>query len=166
MNTAPRHVPSPPFDLTIRSITGQLSPQARRARMRIIGDILKRRSPCNIHAASCPASAQEVEELVARKAMVLDRSGNIDFIYPVSALPTLHRVTLADVRCFSAMCAIDALGSTFAFDQAVTIESKCSTCQTPVRLDLDTESLQRVDPGSVHVLHMDLRRMNNWAASC
>ena len=46
------------------------------------------------------------EKLLEEDGMVLDGT-KVNFIYPVSALPTNHRVTLADGRTFTAMCAID-----------------------------------------------------------
>lgn len=51
------------------------------------------------------------EVLCEKDGMVTDEEGNVNFIYPVSALPTNHHVTLADGREFCAMCAIDAIGS-------------------------------------------------------
>ena len=55
------------------------------------------------------------EVLCEKDGMVTDEEGNVNFIYPVSALPTNHHVTLADGREFCAMCAIDAIGSAFTF---------------------------------------------------
>jgi hypothetical protein len=158
--------PSIEAALAIRSIASRLSPRARNARLRIIDAILASGHGCNIHVPTCPASPPEIEELVNRKAMVVDAAGNVNFVYPVSALPTHHRVTLSDGRHFSAMCAIDAMGAAFTFKQGITIHSECSTCHTPVHLELDAEHLHHVAPAHVHVLHMDLNRMDNWAASC
>ena len=58
---------------------------------------------------------QEYEEiiqcLIDKDGMVVDEEAkNVNFIYPVSSLETNHRVTLADGREFTAMCAIDAMG--------------------------------------------------------
>lgn len=166
MESRPCIAPTVEAALAIRSIASRLSPQARKARMRIIDAILATGQACNIHAPTCPASPQEIEELMSRQAMVIDASGNINFIYPVSALPTGHRVRLADGRHFSAMCAIDAMGAAFTFRQKIAIHSECSTCHTPVHLELDTERLHHVAPTRVHVLHMDLNGLDNWAASC
>lgn len=44
------------------------------------------------------------EVLCEKDGMVTDEEGNVNFIYPVSALPTNHHVTLADGREFCAMC--------------------------------------------------------------
>ena len=56
---------------------------------------------------------QEFEEIVKvlleKDGMVISDTKDVNFIYPVSALPTNHHVTLADGRSFTAMCAIDAM---------------------------------------------------------
>ena len=98
--------------------------------------------------------------------MVVDDQGNVPFIYPVSALPTHHRVTLADGRTFSAMCAIDAMGATFTFGQDTVIHSKCSTCGEPVRLELRQGRIAQAAPADTHVLHMDLNQLTDWSAGC
>ena len=51
-----------------------------------------------------------LDVLHSRDGFSADEEGNINFIYPVSALPTAHRVSLAGGREFWAMCAIDAIG--------------------------------------------------------
>lgn len=154
----PPHVP--------RSIASRLTPQARLARQRILAHTLAQGRPFNIAKDHGLASAREIEELLARKAMVVDGQGNVPFIYPVSALPTHHRVTLADGRTFSAMCAIDAMGAAFTFGQDTVIHSKCSACGEPVHLGVRQGRIAQAAPADIHVLHMDLNRPADWAASC
>lgn len=149
-----------------RSISSRLTPEARRARRRILAHTLALGRPFAIDKDHGLASAQEIEELLARKAMVIDDQGNVPFIYPVSALPTHHRVTLADGRTFSAMCAIDALGATFTFGQDAAIHSKCSVCNEPVHLALRQGRIAQAAPADIHVLHMDLNQLTDWAAGC
>jgi hypothetical protein len=150
----------------IRGSASRLTPSARQARQRIIAHTLALGRPVNIGESEGLASAREIEELLARKAMVVDAQGNVPFIYPVSALPTHHRVTLADGRTFSAMCAIDALGATFTFGQDTTIHSKCSACNEPVHLVLRQGRIAHAAPAEVHVLHMDLNQLTDWATRC
>ena len=71
-----------------------------------------------------------LDVLHSRDGFSADEEGNINFIYPVSALPTAHRVTLADGREFSAMCAIDAIGATFTFHEDTQIHSSCCVFHT------------------------------------
>jgi hypothetical protein len=163
-STMQPHAPDRP--LATRSISSRLTPEARRARQRILAHTLALGRPFNVGQDHGLASDREIEELLARKAMVIDDQGNVPFIYPVSALPTHHRVTLADGRAFSAMCAIDAMGAAFTFGQDTQIHSKCSVCNQPVHLALRQGRIAQATPADVHVLHMDLNQLTDWAASC
>lgn len=71
------------------------------------------------------------EKLLEEDGMVLDGT-KVNFIYPVSALPTNHRVTLADGRTFTAMCAIDAIGAAFTFHQDTEVSSVSAVSGEPV----------------------------------
>ena len=101
-----------------------------------------------------------------KNIFVADEEGNINFIYPVSALPTNHRVTLEDGRNFYAMCAIDSMGTAFTFKQNVHIESVCSQCGEKVVVDIKDQEIAYVEPDTLHVLHVDLNKSTNWADSC
>lgn len=114
-------------------------------------------------AADFPAI---VDALRAEDGMVLDPSGNVNFIYPVSALPTPHKVTLQDGRSFTAMCAIDAMGAAFTFQQDVEINSACAECGKPVRVRLHNGQLQDATPEGLHILTFRLEDIVNWAGSC
>ncbi|HAL29148.1 MAG TPA: hypothetical protein DCP20_00310 [Coriobacteriia bacterium] len=94
------------------------------------------------------------------------RDDVVKFVYPVSALPTNHRVTLADGRSFSAMCVIDGMGTAFTFSQDVRLESVCSTCGEPVRVNVEAGEIASLEPLTAHVVHADLSKQENWAASC
>ncbi len=152
--------------LSIASIASRLTPAAGRARRRILAHTLAAGRPFNVRVDAGLASPEEIAELRARNAMVIDNLGNVPFIYPVSALPTHHQVTLADGCTFSAMCAIDAMGATFTFGQDTAIRSKCSFCEMPVRLRLRQGRIEQAAPPDGHVLHMDLNQMADWSASC
>ena len=158
------HAPERP--LAMRSISSRLTPEARRARRRILAHTLSLGRPFNVGKDHGLASDREIEELLARKAMVIDDQGNVPFIYPLSALPTHHRVTLADGRSFSAMCAIDAIGAAFTFGQDTHIHSKCSVCNEPVHLALRQGRIAHAAPADTQVLHMDLNQLTDWAAGC
>lgn len=107
-----------------------------------------------------------VASLVEKRAIVLDGDHRVNFIYPVSALPTHHRVYLKDGRSFSAMCAIDAMGAAFTFKQDARIESKCSECGQKIFMAIKGESIASLYPETTHALHVDLNRSDNWAGSC
>lgn len=86
--------------------------------------------------AALDMQEEEYEKIIAclieKDGMVIDEERNVNFIYPVSALPTNHQVTLADGRGFTAMCAIDAIGAAFTFHQDTEVHSACAVCGTPV----------------------------------
>jgi hypothetical protein len=119
-------------------------------------------------AADLPPREGErlLEALRAKGLLVSNNSGEIAFVYPVSALPTPHRVTLADGRVFYAMCAMDGLGSAFEFDRDATVTSICRHCRRPLTVSLAGGELAAADPPTIQVLHVDLDRYADWAANC
>ena len=116
-------------------------------------------------------SQAEYEEITAilmeRDGMVIDQdSKDVNFIYPVSALATNHRVTLADGRSYCAMCAIDAIGSTFTFHQDTTVDSVCSDDGTPVHIELKDGKVAKHSPEGLFALSFQPEEVSNWAGSC
>jgi len=107
-----------------------------------------------------------MDSLIGKKAVVVDADGRVNFIYPVSALPTHHRVFLKDGRSFNAMCAIDAMGAAFTFEQDIRVESKCSECGEKVFIEIEDGRIAHLSPDTTHALHVDLKRNDNWAGSC
>ena len=162
-----RHYPAE--RLRIESIASRLTPAESAFRMWLMECTINRGVPHNID--DCPGvepfdAKPLVQSLVGKRAIVLDESGNVTFIYPVSALPTRHRVHLGDGRTFSAMCAIDALGSAFTFKQNTRVESSCSECGEPIHVEIENGQITALRPHTTHVLHVDLNRVDNWAGSC
>lgn len=104
--------------------------------------------------------------LEAKDGFAADEEGNINFIYPVSALPTHHQVHLADGRSFTAMCAIDAIGATFTFHQDTVIDSMCSACGSPVHIEMKNGVPAAYSPADLHALTFNLENISNWAGSC
>jgi len=98
--------------------------------------------------------------------LIRDDKGAIAGAYPVSVRPTSHRVHLSDGRHFYAMCAIDAMGCAFEFDQDVAIISSCSHCRTPLTVTMEEGRISAADPPDIHVLHVDLDHYADWAANC
>lgn len=105
--------------------------------------------------------------LMEKDGMVIDEeSRNVNFIYPVSALETNHHVTLADGRKFCAMCAIDAIGSTFTFHQDTVVDSVCTACGTPVHIEMKDGKVANYSPEGLYALSFQLEELSNWAGSC
>jgi predicted transcriptional regulator len=107
-----------------------------------------------------------INNLTTKKAIVQDSEGNINFVYPVSALPTNHHVVLEDGRALYAMCAVDALGVALTFKQDTKISAKCSHCGETVTVEVQEEKIVKLHPPTTHVLHVDLKNNDNWAGSC
>lgn len=104
--------------------------------------------------------------LVEKDGMVVDENSNVNFIYPVSALATSHKVTLEDGRTFSAMCAIDAIGTAFTFQQDAEIHSVCAVCGEPVFVKIRDGKVDNYVPSGLHALTFPLGELINWAGSC
>lgn len=113
---------------------------------------------------------EEYEEIIAvlleKDGMVIDEERNVNFIYPVSALPTNHQVTLDDGRTFTAMCAIDAIGAAFTFHQDTEVHSACAVCGEPVYVKIQNEKVVEYEPKTLHALTFPLGEISNWAGSC
>lgn len=114
--------------------------------------------------------AAEYEDIISvllqKDGMVIDEEKNVNFIYPVSALPTGHRVTLADGRCFTAMCAIDAMGSAFTLHQDTQIDSACAVCGEPIHITIKNGKVETYEPKTLHALTFPLGELENWAGDC
>lgn len=107
-----------------------------------------------------------LEVLVNKNGIVVDEDKNVNFIYPVSGLPTNHKVKLANGSEFYAMCAIDAIGTAFTFKQDVDIASQCSHCGTEVKVSIRNGKIVSYNPLDLHILHVDLNKNSNWSGSC
>ncbi|PLX88023.1 MAG: hypothetical protein C0618_05295 [Desulfuromonas sp.] len=158
------------FDLDqIKPISSRLSDAENRLRLRLMKQIIDLGHPV---AAPETSDTRDVtptdifENLVKKQVIILDEQQRAQYVYPVSAAPTAHRVKLADGRSFHAMCAIDAMGSTFTLQQDITIHSRCSLCSTPISLNIHNGQLDRLQPPTTHVLHVDLEKSRDWADTC
>lgn len=107
-----------------------------------------------------------IEKLREKQAAVIDGGGNVNFIYPVSALPTHHKVYLQDGRSLSAMCAIDAMGVAFTLRQDIKVASKCSECGELIYIQIRNGQIVELSPDTTHALHVDLNQVDNWSGSC
>jgi hypothetical protein len=67
---------------------------------------------------------KELERLVDRDLVGVDRDGAVMVAYPFSARPTRHRVRSGHGRRYWAMCAIDALGIPFLLGRRAEIDAR------------------------------------------
>jgi hypothetical protein len=109
---------------------------------------------------------KEALRLFIDKNIIVVDEGYINFIYPVSALPTMHKVTLSDKREFYAMCAIDALGWRCTFNQDIDINSKCYVTGKNINISIKDGDIISINNPDLRVLHLNLDKHENWAASC
>ena len=159
------------YHLRIDSISSRLTDQEKVFRQWLMNYTIDHGGPNNINDLP-PVAIQSleahklVEQLVKKRAAVVDEQGNINFIYPVSALPTQHKVYLQDGRELFAMCAIDAMGVAFTFEQDTKIESKCCECGEDIFLQIKEGKIVELFPESTHALHVDLEKFDDWAGNC
>jgi hypothetical protein len=156
--------------LAIDRLVSRLTPAERKFRKRLIDYVLRHQKPLNLHdpvpeELQGPGSKELTEALISKKVVAAADNGDINFMYPVSAVPTPHQVHLQDGRRFFAMCSVDALGSTFTFGQDVQVSTKCSECGQPISVAVENGRITQVDPKEIRVLHVDLNKFENWACS-
>ena len=151
--------------IIIDSIAARLSAEENAFRNRIINSIADTRK------AFLPAEGEEramVERLRDKNALFIEEDGSVSSIYPVSARPSRHLAALADGRTVYCMCAIDALGCTFTFNQDVVVTSSCSNSGVAIRVVVKDRKLccALPDRESIRVLHADLKASDSWASCC
>lgn len=157
--------------LKIESIASRLTPSENAFRLWLMDYTINEGAPYNIHdGAKMGRELRDLPALISslagKRAIVLDTNGNVSFVYPVSALPTNHKVTLSDGRAFFAMCAIDALGAAFTFQQDIDVDSACSECGQRIHVEIKDGLIAGLSPPTAHVLHVDLNKTSDWAGSC
>jgi hypothetical protein len=84
--------------------------------------------------------AEVLAELADGDFVYVDHAGRITAAYPFSALPTPHRVQIADSATVFAMCAIDALGISAMTGLPAVIESADPSTGQPVTVHVDRAS--------------------------
>lgn len=109
---------------------------------------------------------ETLELFIDKNIMVVDDDGYINFIYPVSAHPTMYRVKLADNREFNAMCAIDAMGWRCTFNQDIDIKSRCYVTGNEINISIKDGKITSLNNSDLRVLHLNLNKHENWAANC
>ena len=152
--------------LNVEKLTSRLNCEENALRLSLLKQIISAGAPIDLPATSEDHAAKLCSGLVEKKLLVLDAQQKVQFAYPVSALPTPHRVRLADGRSLYAMCAIDAMGTAFTFEQDVTIHSSCSHCSESIQLSLRDGQIETLQPMETHVIHVDLNNFGDWSGSC
>lgn len=162
--------------LAIDSIDSRFNNSDKKIRRYLMNYTIKNEHPFNLDDLSKISEdikdmtkeeiKNSLEVLENKNGIVIDEEKNVNFIYPVSGLPTNHRVKLADGSEFYAMCAIDAVGTAFTFKQDVEIVSQCSHCGNEVNVSIKNGKISSYEPFDLHILHVDLNKNSNWSGSC
>jgi hypothetical protein len=163
-----RHHPGHRYE--IDSIASRLTDAENAARVVLMESTIERGEPISLSVLTGegvlqPDAERRIEKLIEKRAVVRDEAGRLSFVFPVSGLPTRHRVSLKDGRRFSAMCAVDAMGTAFTFEQDALIESECSECGARIFVAIEGGELARVEPPGLHVLHVDLDKIDDWVGA-
>lgn len=148
------------------NVHSMLSPEGKAARLALLEHLINTGRPFDSASESLGVHDAFLPELEAQHVFARTSSRQIGFAYPVSAIPTTHRVLLADGRSFFAMCAVDAMGSHFALHQDITIHSRCAQSGSPIQVSIKNGMLDALSPAETHAIHVDLTKFTNWAASC
>lgn len=94
------------------------------------------------------------------------KGGKIVSAYPFSAQETRHRVIFGDGRQVFALCATDALGIHFMLDEAITVLSRCPSCDREMRVTVEDGRIESRDtPGMVEFV-AERERGGCTAATC
>ena len=119
---------------------------------------------------ACHMSQEEYRDAISvlreRDGIVSDEDQKICSVYPVSALETEHQVLLGDGRSCFAMCAIDALGTAFSFQQDVEIRSRCAVSGREIRISVRDASIASASPENFYALTFKLEELTNWSGFC
>lgn len=159
--------------LLVDSIRSRLTVEENLARDFIMEFIINFQQPCPLPLAVSQLRLQKPElewdkiitSLLDKRMVVCSEDLLAEFVYPVSAEPTSHEVTLKDGRHFYAMCAVDALGSAFTFHQDTQIRSVCAECGQPISIVINNGLLTSMAPTDPYVLYTDHGSAENWTGS-
>ncbi|WP_300408946.1 MerB-like organometallic lyase SaoL [Lagierella sp.] len=141
-----------------------LTSEEMKDRIKVLNLLIEEEGPLPVDKCN---KINSFDELVKKGKFVLNEDGTmINFAYPISALPTAHRVTLDDGRGFFSMCAIDSLGSYFTFWQNLEINSSCSVTGEPIVVKVEDGKISYKNVENIHCIHVNLNEFEDWSASC
>lgn len=153
--------------VTIQNISSRLTLEERTVRAEIMKAIITSGHPVRMSGAESLegrlglAAGKILSTLEAKNVIGRDHNGDIAYVYPVSAYPTSHKVSMKSGQVFHAMCAIDSLGSAFTFQQDIKIDSSCSLCNNPISISIENGQLLDYEPSTLHVLRYNLNTVES-----
>ena len=93
-----------------------------------------------------------LDELAAADLVALGPYGDVVGAFPLSAVPTRHRVHVQDRPMLHAMCAVDALGIPAMLGAAGTVTSADPATGRPIEVQVDADGALDVNPPGAVVL--------------
>lgn len=151
-------------ELIAKPIVTKINSQEEVLRNEIMNDIIENQ---RAFPAAKGEKQNRILEMERKNILKTNGKGEVEVIYPLSALPTDKKVILEDGRVAYAMCAIDALGFHYAFRQNIRIESRCEYCGHDIVLEVNNGVVKVLKGGEhIYVLHTDLENMTNWSCCC
>ena len=137
------------FDFSTSGKYRAIGPSLSKARFALIDRVIATAAPVGPAEAAALVGGHEVlAELISLNIIGLDASGDVGYLYPVSAHPTGHRVRLADGREFDTMCAIDSLGCAGTFGADADIFSFCKDTGEKVHIRVERGEIALAEPGA------------------
>jgi alkylmercury lyase-like protein len=129
--------------------------------VRVLAEILRqllRAEPVDapVLCAGAGLSRADVESALRRldaAGIVYADGGSVSAAYPLSAVPTRHRVRIG-ARTAYANCAVDALAVPLMVDEAVWIESACGHCGAAIAVAAHGERIVESRPAAPVVFHV------------
>ncbi|MEF9935043.1 MAG: MerB-like organometallic lyase SaoL [Clostridium sp.] len=162
-------------DVYVDSIHSRLTGEEKRIRLFIINYIIDKgvgfdlglltEDTCRLLSVDYSKINETIKSMSGKEGFFVE-DNIVKFIYPVSSVKTPHRVTLEDGREYSAMCAIDSLGSTFTFKSNTKINSKCACCGESISVEVEDGQVKNPSHSKIYVLHANMKKFKNYGNSC
>ncbi|MEF9951138.1 MAG: MerB-like organometallic lyase SaoL [Clostridium sp.] len=162
-------------DVYLDSIHSRLTAEEKRIRLFIINYIVDKgkgfnldyltEDTCRLLSVDYSKIGETIKSMEGKEGFHVE-DNVVKFIYPVSSVATMHRVTLDDGRSFNAMCAIDSLGSHFTFGRNTEISSKCACCGEALNVKVKDSIIESASHNSIFVLHANMKKFKNYGNSC
>lgn len=144
----------------------ELSELEQMARLKLLDKVIEKKKQLTEEEAIKICGDKDLYNTLKDKNIFAFMGDKITFLYPVSAVPTNHRVKLDDGREFFSMCAVDALGVSSMFHRDSEIHSVCSETMEEVYIKISEGKIKEYYPENLHVLHVDLTKERDWAYEC
>jgi len=89
------------------------------------------------------AQVIDIFDRLEEQDLLLRKKGTQEImsIYPLSLVPTEHKIILENGTALYAMCADDALGIPVTFRRNVTITSQCEKCKQKIIIEIKNEEI-------------------------